>query len=224
MDSKPKLKSPRSAPRKSGPSATRSSMRKTAAGPVLDLDKYVPGLFTLITSNLSGGASAAYLSLYAVGIETWRVMVMLAIEGRVTAQRVVQLLGVDKGAVSRTFKTMNAEGWLRLEPDAHDLRVRYAVMTPKGRALHDRMIRLALLREAVALSVLSDAEVQILRDLLRRVNAGLPDVEAASGAFIQKEREALGLPANAPALRRRGGPRSDGATSDVKRSGSRSRS
>ncbi|WP_162567636.1 hypothetical protein [Variovorax sp. SRS16] len=37
-----------------------------------------PPWLTLIASNLSGGASAAYLSLYAVGIETWRVMVMPA--------------------------------------------------------------------------------------------------------------------------------------------------
>jgi DNA-binding MarR family transcriptional regulator len=185
----------------------RSSMRKTAAGPVLDLDLYVPGLLTMITSNLSGGASAAYLSLYAVGIETWRVMVMLAIEKRVTAQQVVQLLGVDKGAVSRTFKSMSAEGLLHLEPDAHDRRVRYAVMTPKGRALHDRMIRLALWRESAAISVLSGAEVEVLRDLLRRLNANLPHVESASAAFVTKEREALGLPANAAALRRRGGSR-----------------
>jgi DNA-binding MarR family transcriptional regulator len=223
MNSRTKPKSPQHGPRKSAPIAARSSVRKTAAGPVLDLDKYVPGLLTLITSNLSGGASAAYLSLYAVGIETWRVMVMLAIEGRVTAQQVVQLLGVDKGAVSRTFKTMNAEGLLQLEPDPHDLRVRYAVMTPKGRALHDRMIRLALLREAVALSVLSDAEVRVLRDLLGRVNAGLPDVEAASAAFIGKERKALGLAADAPALRRRGGTRSATATRHAKRSAGGSR-
>ncbi len=38
---------------------------------------------------LARGASAHYLATYGVGIETWRVLVMLAIEGRVTAQRVV---------------------------------------------------------------------------------------------------------------------------------------
>src|SRR4051794_11197446 len=74
----------------------RSSVRHSESGPILDIDEYVPGLLTLIAGNLSGGASSAYLSLYAVGIESWRVMVMLAIEGRVTAQRVVQLLGADK--------------------------------------------------------------------------------------------------------------------------------
>lgn len=185
----------------------RASVHNTAAGPVIDLDRYVPGLLTMVNSALTRGASAAYLSVYAVGIETWRILVMLAIEPQVTAQRMVQLLDADKGAISRTFKTMCAEGLLTLAPDAHDRRLRHAVITAKGRALHDRIVRLALLREDAALSVLSDAEVQTLRDVLRRINGNLAHVEAASAAFIRTERQAMGLPADAPALRRRGGAR-----------------
>lgn len=186
-------------------SKVRSSVRNTPDGPVLDLDKYLPGLFTLIASNLSGGASSAYLSLYAVGIETWRVMVMLAIEGRVTAQRMVQLLDADKGAISRTFKTMQEQGLLHLEADANDGRVRHAVFTDKGRELHDRILRLALVREAAAISVLSDAELETLRGLLRRVYMNLPQVEQATAEFSRRERGELGLPADGPPLRRRGG-------------------
>lgn len=176
---------------------------------MLDLDKYVPGLLTLIASNLSGGASTAYLAVYAVGIETWRVMVMLALEGRVTAQRMVQLLDIDKAAVSRTFKSMHEKGLLRFEDDPADRRVRHAIFTRKGRALHDRIIRFAALREQVALAPLSDTEVKLLRDLLRRVYANLPEVERASEEFIRQEREALGMHRDAPALRRRGVQRAE---------------
>lgn len=182
----------------------RSSVRITPDGPTLDLDKYLPGLLTLIASNLSGGASNAYLSLYAVGIETWRVMVMLAIEGRVTAQRMVQLLDADKGAISRTFKTMQEQGLLRLEEDENDGRVRHAVFTDKGRELHQRILRLAVIREAAATSVLSDTELETLRDLLRRVYTNLPQVEQATAEFSRRERDELGLPADGPPLRRRG--------------------
>ncbi|SCK30009.1 DNA-binding transcriptional regulator, MarR family [Variovorax sp. HW608] len=181
-------------------------MQASPAGPVLDLNRYVPGLLTLIASNLSGGASSAYLSLYAIGIETWRVMVMLANEGRVTAQRIVQLLDADKGAISRTLKTMQERGLVEFEPDESDGRLRHFVFTPEGRQLHDRIIRLALLRETAAISVLSDKEVETLRDLLRRVYVNLPNVEKATAQFSRDEREALGLPADGPPLRRRGGP------------------
>lgn len=195
----------------------RSSVRKTPLGPVLDLEKYVPGLLTLIASNLSGGASTSYLSLYAVGIETWRVMVMLALEGRVTAQRMVQLLDADKGAISRTFKSMHAQGLLRFEEDPEDGRVRHAVFTSAGRLLHDRIIRLALLREEAALSVLSDHEVQALRDMLSRIYRNLPQVESASMDFIRRERKALGMLADAPALRRRGVRKAPGEGTDARR-------
>jgi DNA-binding MarR family transcriptional regulator len=194
-----------------------SSVRRTSQGPVLDLDKYVPGLLTLIASNLSGGASNAYLSLYAVGIETWRVMVMMALEGRVTAQRMVQLLDADKGSISRTFKFMHERGLIAFEEDVRDGRVRHAVFTPAGRALHDRIIRLASLREQVALSVLSEDEVEVLRDLLRRVYANLPEVERATDAFLRRERTALGMEPNAPALRRRGAQQAGAGTQAASR-------
>ncbi|RYG07803.1 MAG: MarR family transcriptional regulator [Burkholderiales bacterium] len=139
-----------------------------------------------------------------MGIETWRVMVILAIEGRATAQRIVQLLNADKGALSRTFKTMQEQSLLRLEADANDGRIRHAVFTDKGRELHRRILRLALVREAAAVAVLSDAELATLRDLLRRVSANLSQVEQATSDFSKREREELGLPADGPPLRRRG--------------------
>jgi DNA-binding MarR family transcriptional regulator len=203
MPTDPAVKSAHAAPKKKS-ARSRASIRRTAEGPVLDLERYVPGLFTLVTSRLSGGASAAYLSLYAVGIETWRVMVMLAIEGRVTANRIVKLLDADKGAVSRTFKTMHEQGLLAFEPDESDRRLRHARMTARGRALHDRILRLALIREEAALSILSDDEVATLRGLLGRLYAHLPQVEAATATFSRTERQSLGMAADAKALRRRG--------------------
>lgn len=192
----------------------RTSVRRLTSGPVLDLNKYVPGLFTLIASRLSGGASTAYLSLYGIGIETWRVMVMLASEGRISAQRMVQLINADKGAVSRTFKSMHAQGLLNFEPDLKDARVRYAVFTPSGRALHDRIIKLALLREEVAISVLNDNEVEIIRDLLRRVHSNLDQVDLASQEFVRLERSSLGISESSPALRRRGAIRGTTSQND----------
>lgn len=208
--------------RKATDAGARSSLRASPQGPILDLNRYVPGLFTLIASNLSGGASSAYLSLYAIGIESWRVMVMLAIEGRVTAQRIVQLLDADKGAISRTLKTMYEQGLVDSEPDENDGRVRHFVFTPEGRQLHDRIIRLALVREAAAVSTLSDQEVETLRDLLRRVYMNLPNVEKATADFSRGERTALGLPPDGPPLRRRGG--SAAANRKPSPQGTRSRS
>ena len=159
-----------------------------ASGPCVQLDRYTPAYFTFIANKLARGASSHYLDFYGVGIETWRVMVMLAIEQKVTAQRVCQLIGMDKGSVSRTFKSMHARGFILFSSDTQDGRLRYAAFTASGRALHDRIMRLALERENAFLSVLSPQEVETLIDLLRRLHENLPNVELQSGEFVLAEK------------------------------------
>jgi DNA-binding MarR family transcriptional regulator len=175
----------------------------SADGPAIDLDRYTPAYFTFIANKLARGASSHYLDIYGVGIETWRILVMLAIEGRVTAQRVVQLIGMDKGSVSRCFKSMHKQGLIAFSSDAEDGRLRYATFTPKGRALHDRIMRFALERERVFLSVLTPKEIDMLIDLLRRLHANLPAVEEASDAFMARERQMVPAGLSAKTLRQR---------------------
>ncbi len=113
-----------------------------------------------------------------------RVLVMLANEDKVTAQRVCQLIGMDKGSVSRTFKSMHAKGLISFSADAQDGRLRFASFTPAGRAMHDDILRYALQREQAFLAVLKPAEIDTLVGLLRRLHENLPQVEAASVQFV----------------------------------------
>lgn len=183
------------------PKRRRPAPPEAAPAAAIDLDRYSPAYFTFIANKLARGASAHYLATYGVGIETWRVLVMLAIEGRVTAQRVVQLIGMDKASVSRCFKSMHAQGLIRFESDALDGRLRHASFTPLGRALHDRIRRFALLREQVLHAVLQPAEVDTLLDLLARLHGNLAAVEAASDAFMVDERATLPAALSARRLR-----------------------
>ncbi|OYU97986.1 MAG: MarR family transcriptional regulator, partial [Burkholderiales bacterium PBB5] len=154
--------------------------------PLVDLDRYVPAYLTWIANKLSRGASAHYLAAFDTGIETWRCLVLLAIEGRISAQQVSRIIGMDKASVSRCFKGMLARGLITMALDADDGRLRLAELTPEGRALHDRILGVALAREAAFLSVLSPAEQATLIGLLRRLHENLPAVEAATTAYVQR--------------------------------------
>ena len=154
--------------------------------PVVDLDRYVPAYLTWIANKLSRGASAHYLAAFDTGIETWRCLVLLAIEGRISAQKVSRIIGMDKASVSRCFKGMLARGLITMALDADDGRVRIAQLTPEGRALHDRILGVALAREAAFLSVLSPAEQDSLMGLLRRLHENLPAVETATSAYVAR--------------------------------------
>jgi len=151
----------------------------------VNLDRYVPAYLTWIANKLSRGASQHYLSTFDVGIETWRCLVLLAVEGSISAQQVSTVIGMDKGSVSRCFKSMQERGLIRTELDASDGRVRIAVLTSKGRHLHDQIMGMALDRERAFLSVLDEDEVEVLLGLMRRLHANLPAVEVSTQNYVR---------------------------------------
>jgi DNA-binding MarR family transcriptional regulator len=153
--------------------------------PVVDLERYAPAYLTWIANKLSGGASSAYLRAFDAGIETWRILVLLAIEPSLTAQSISRTIGMDKASVSRVFKTMQTRGLISFNLDENDGRLRLATITAKGRALHDQILELAQERERVFLSVLKDDERETLLNLLHRLHDNLPAVETATTEFLQ---------------------------------------
>lgn len=168
--------------------------------PHVDLEHYVPAWFTWIANKLSRGASQHYLRSFGVGIETWRCMVLLAIEPSISANKVCRIIGMDKASVSRCFAGMEAHKLIRVTPDPADARVRVATLTDKGRDLHDRIMGVALERERAFLSVLSEDEREQLIGLLHRLHENLPEVENATDSYLARTKP--------PAKKRGGGRRS----------------
>ena len=80
----------------------------------VNLDRYVPASLTWVANELSRGASQHCLSDFDAGIETWRCLVLLAIERAISAQHVSSVLGMDKGSVSRCFRSMQERGLIRI--------------------------------------------------------------------------------------------------------------
>ena len=190
------------------PPAPAGHSPDATTGPAqVDLARYVPAFLTWIANKLSRGASQAYLAAFDVGIETWRCLVLLAIEGSISAQNVSRIIGMDKSSVSRCFKGMQARGLITLELDAGDGRVRIATLTPAGRLLHDQILGMALARERALLNVLSDAECETLIMLLTRLHENLPAVEEATARYLAQHypdaagRRVTGLDEVAPQAR-----------------------
>lgn len=187
----PNRRAPAPSPR--SPRQTRPAGGEPASPPrVVDLDRYVPAYLTWIANKLSRGASQHYLAAFDIGIEVWRCLVLLAIEGSISAQQVSKVVGMDKASVSRCFKTMQARGLIELALDGQDGRLRLARLTPQGRALHDRILGVAMERERVFLSVLSPQEQDTLIGLLKRLHENLPQVETATARYLGKNHPQAG--------------------------------
>jgi DNA-binding MarR family transcriptional regulator len=143
---------------------------------VLNLSGYVTFYFTVLANKLSSGASRLYLKRYDMGIIEWRVLAMLAVEPRISPVRICQVIGLDKGAVSREMRKLEAKGYLTVEEDPESTRRRTLELTPLGYEIHDEIIRTALERERRLLRGLSPEEVDTLLNLLVRTTANIPFV------------------------------------------------
>lgn len=158
-------------------------------GPNLDLTRYVPALLTFVSNKLTRSGSALYRRHFGVGVTEWRILAMLAVEPSIPASRICQVIGLDKGPVSRSLALMERRGLVAICADETDTRRRLATLTPAGRALHDRIIVVALERERRLLSCLTPEQrttlvevLNLLHDNLGAVNRPLPIPPAAPAA------------------------------------------
>jgi len=150
-----------------------SHARSSHDGPTLDLERYVPAFITFIANKLSNSATALYQSKFGVNVTEWRIMSLLAIEPDIAAARICQVIGFDKGPVSRTLAGLQKRGLIAIRTDPDDGRTHMISLTARGRATHDQVIVAALERERRLLSCLSRDEQEVLIDLLRRLHNNL---------------------------------------------------
>ncbi|SDA92127.1 DNA-binding transcriptional regulator, MarR family [Pseudomonas sp. NFACC15-1] len=104
---------------------------------------------------------------------------MLAVEEDITANRIAQVIGLDKAAVSRALKTLIQSEDIATKVNSNDGRSVTLSLTDKGFQLHDKIIAIALERERRLLAGLSEKEIETLLDLLRRMHGNVSNANLA---------------------------------------------
>ncbi|MDB5407632.1 MAG: MarR family transcriptional regulator [Rhodospirillales bacterium] len=158
----------------------------------LELSRYTFALIISMANKLNSGASSHLIKKFGIGVEAWRVLGLIAAIGReINAQQICQFSGMDKGAVSRTLRSMKSKGLIVVRTDEDDGRLKFVSFLPEGKRMHDLIVDFHLEREKSFLSVLTAAEVDVFIDLLTRTRANLPNVEVASTAYAQERWHSL---------------------------------
>jgi DNA-binding MarR family transcriptional regulator len=142
-------------------------------GALLDLDRYVPALITFIGNKLSRSASTLYQRSFGINVTDWRILSLLAIEPGIPAARICQVIGFDKGPVSRALALLQRRGLVTIATDPDDGRSHSISLTARGRTVHDQVITVALERERRLLACLREDEREQLIELLLRVHGNL---------------------------------------------------
>jgi len=155
-------------------------------GTKLDLARLVPALLTFIANRMTNSGSATYRRRFGIGIMEFRIMVMLDLESGASGTRIAEVIGLDKGAVSRTLRALEHRGLVEISTGHGNVNASH--MTPRGRALYDKARLICIERENRLLKSFTAAEQETLRVLLRKMLANtshvaeLAQVKRATGA------------------------------------------
>lgn len=126
--------------------------RDRAGFTILDIDHYAPFLLNAVANAWQRHTSAIYRNRFGLGIVDWRVIAMLNIEPEITANRVCEVIRLDKAAVSRSLKLLEDRGLVAYEASATDARKRRWWLTDTGQTAHADFLDVALKCEAQMLA------------------------------------------------------------------------
>ncbi|MFZ1106209.1 MAG: MarR family winged helix-turn-helix transcriptional regulator [Hyphomicrobiaceae bacterium] len=158
------------------PSKMRHAAGDTGScGPLLDLSSHIPTKVTVLANRLMRSASRYYRKRYGIGVVEWRVIMFIGQVTETRANRICSQTELDKGAVSRSLAVLQRMGLVSAQEDGADSRRNNVALTPKGRALHDEMVPIALDRQSEVVADLTQAEIELFIDLIDRLQAKVSD-------------------------------------------------
>lgn len=134
-----------------------------------------------------GRTYRAFMSAFEANVghpmPRWRILRALSQpEGECSQKRLVELLRIDPGALTRQLKALEALGWITRSVDARDNRVSNVKLTAEGAAVVEESLprREAFLRETMG--ALPDDALTALALALGQLETRIADVAAVSDA------------------------------------------
>jgi DNA-binding MarR family transcriptional regulator len=131
----------------------------------------------VFANRLSRSASRFYRKAYGIGVVEWRLMMFIGHTQETRANRICSEIDLDKGAVSRSLGVLQSLGVVRIKEDGADGRRNKVALTAKGRALHDRLVPIALDRQRELVCGLTPGEIATFNALIDRLQANVADGE-----------------------------------------------
>lgn len=141
---------------------------------ILDLDHYAPFLLNAVGNAWTRWTAALYREEFGLGITDWRVLAMLAIEPSITANRVCDVIRMDKAAASRALAVLAERELIVAAPGEKDPRQKRWRLTDDGSAVHDRIMAIALENEARLVAGIPADDLAVTLRSIRKMLENVP--------------------------------------------------
>src|SRR5258708_32795281 len=110
----------------------------------LELEKFLPYRLSILAQIVSESLHDLYAGPFGLTVTQWRVMAALGRFAPLTASDVGQRIVMDKVAVSRAVAGLMTRGLVERATDRSDRRRASLRLSARGRAMHARIVPLAL--------------------------------------------------------------------------------
>ena len=134
----------------------------------LRADRSPAMLLSFAANQFIEAASKHFKDNFDLGTVDWRLLFTFAREPGCTAVRASKIIGIDKGAVSRSLQRLETEGLVtagELHPNG---RSRGWTLSKQGRRMHQRILQVALTRQKDVLQGFEADEVEAFCGYLER--------------------------------------------------------
>lgn len=155
--------------RASGPRGAGAALDDRASPRALDLDNYVPAQVAYLANRMTSTATAAYRPKFGVGLSDWRIIATLGQEPWISASRVCEATGMDKGAVSRSLRGLISQHLVEMRGDPANQRRHLLALTEKGLVVHDHLVTASVERERLLLADFSAEDKRTFQNFLARM-------------------------------------------------------
>jgi DNA-binding MarR family transcriptional regulator len=137
----------------------------------LELENFLPYRLSVLAQLVSESLHDLYAQPYGLSVTQWRVMAALGRFAPLTASEVGQRIVMDKVAVSRAVSGLLKRGLVERTVDRQDRRRSSLTLSARGRAMHGRIVPLALDFEARLCEALTPEERRTFNGLSDRLFA-----------------------------------------------------
>lgn len=137
----------------------------------LRLDAYLPYRLSVASNAVSGLIARAYEDRFGLTVPQWRVLCVLAEDGRLSQVQIVARTVMDKVTVSRAAQGLVKRRLVARAQNKADGRSHVLALTAEGRSLHSEIAPLALAYEAALIAGLAPEDVTLLKRLLTRLQS-----------------------------------------------------
>lgn len=158
-----------------------------AQGEKLEVHQFPTFMVLRLATLTKNTLSRRYLDPFGVSLPEWRLLALVARYGSLLFSEITTGSSMDKGQVSRTLKSIHAKGLVALDSIPSDDRPRSSSISPrlqvsispKGKALFDRILPASRAWQARLLDLLTPEERQVFHSVALRLLKEMPELADA---------------------------------------------